>query len=211
MEEGLLTEEFVDAVPGELCIGLPARALLDAVERSPRGELLLVGGLRITASQVPELGHFAEKVWSLFRQAQDARIGAQISVEAHQLLCAALLAGGADPGSLPPGLAEAVRRYETLPKATYEACQAIVRPLIAFALECGSQSEFKEKLDLVIQTMTHVDSEELGQYIHAVPRAADGEMGQYVYAVPRAVDGDVAQYVYAVPYMDDDLEAGNAN
>ena len=104
-----------------------------------------------------------------------------------------------------------MRRYETLPKATYEACQAIVRPLIAFALECGSQSEFKEKLDLVIQTMTHVDSEELGQYIYAVPRAVDGEMGQYVYAVPRAVDGDVAQYVYAVPYMDDDLEAGNAH
>ena len=26
-------EEFVDAVPGELCIGLPARALLDAAAR----------------------------------------------------------------------------------------------------------------------------------------------------------------------------------
>ena len=28
--EGLLTQEWVDEVPGELCIGLPARAPLNA-------------------------------------------------------------------------------------------------------------------------------------------------------------------------------------
>ena len=176
----------MDAVPGELCIGLPARALLDAVERSPRKELLLVGGLRIAAHQIPELGHFAEKVWEHFCQAQEARSRAQISVEVHRLLCAVLLAGGADPASLPPGLSEAVRQYESLPKATYEACQAIVRPLVAFGLECGSQHEFKEKLELVIQSMADVGSEELGQYIYAVPHTVHAQTGQYVYAVPYA-------------------------
>ena len=42
VEEGLLTQEWVDEV--ELCIGLPARGLLDAVERSPNNELLLISG-----------------------------------------------------------------------------------------------------------------------------------------------------------------------
>ena len=55
VETGLLTAEWVDEVPAELCIGLPALALLDAVERSPPGELLLVGGLRITPKALPKL------------------------------------------------------------------------------------------------------------------------------------------------------------
>ena len=42
VEEGFLTQEWVDEV--ELCIGLPARGLLDAVERSPNNELLLISG-----------------------------------------------------------------------------------------------------------------------------------------------------------------------
>ncbi|CAE7199698.1 unnamed protein product [Symbiodinium sp. KB8] len=178
LESGLLTEDlgeqtdFVEAIPGELCIGLPARAMLEAVERSPRGELQLVGGLRILEHQIPKL-KFAEKVWGHFRQAQDARMQVQIGADVHRLLCAALLAGGGDPDALPAGLAEAMRRYEELPKSAYDACQAIVRPLIGFGLECGSQPEFREKLELVIQSMTQVDSEELEQYLYAVPFADD--------------------------------------
>ncbi|CAE6957404.1 unnamed protein product [Symbiodinium sp. CCMP2456] len=193
LESCLLTEDFVQAIPAELCIGLPARAMLEAVERSPRGELLLVGGLRILEHQIPKL-KFAEKVWGHFRQAQDARMRVQIGADVHRLLCAALLAGGADRDALPAGLAEAMREYEELPKSAYDACQAIVRPLIAFGLECGSQPEFKKKLELVIQSMTEVDSEELGQYLYAVPHTSQQH----------------GQYIYAVPYAEDDLEAGGS-
>ena len=170
IEEELITEEWVQEVPGELCIGLPARALLEAVERSPRGELVLVGGFSITAERVSDVGmDFADKLWTLFCDAQEARNAAQLSTDAHALLCAAILAGGGDPDSLPAGLAEAVKRYENLPKETYDRCQAILRPLIAFGLECGRQSQFKEKLELVIQSMAEVNSEDITEYLFQDP------------------------------------------
>ena len=68
--------------------------------------------------------------------------------------------------SFPEGLQELVRRYENLPKQTYKACQAILRPLIALALECGKQQEFKNKLELVIQSMTQISSEEIVEYLY---------------------------------------------
>ena len=156
----------MEEVPGELCIGLPARVLLETVERSTKpGELLLVGGLSVTPEKVPRFHGFAERFWDLFCEAQAARAAVQIDPAAHELLCAALLAGGGDPDSLPVGLSAALRRYESLPEEVHAACQTVLRPLIALSLECGRQGEFKAKLELVIESMAHVNSEDITQYL----------------------------------------------
>ena len=45
------------------------------------------------------------------------------------------------------------------------ACQAILRPLLAFVLECSKQAEFKAKLEIVIQSTSHMDSDEFVQHL----------------------------------------------
>ena len=55
--------------------------------------------------------------------------------------------------------------YESLPEETYKACQEVLRPLVAFALECGRQRQFKAKLELVIESVAHLNSEDITQYL----------------------------------------------
>lgn len=206
VEEGLITDEWVQEVPVGLCIGLPARAFLQAVERSPPRELVLMGGLRVSADRAAELGGFAEKVWTLFCKAQDARNQVEITPAVHRLLCARLLAGGEEPGTLPPTLADAVEQYENLSEATHAACQRVLQPLLEFGLACGEQRQFKENLKLIIESLPHLDSESILQYLYQDPRLnlEDGRSeGQYVFAAP-LLDLE-AQYVFAAPRADLDV------
>ena len=115
-------------------------------------------------------------MWDLICEAQAARAAIHIDPAAHELLCAALLAGGGDPDSLPVGLSAALSRYESLPEEVHAACQTVLRPLIALSLECGRQREFKEKLELVIESMAHVNSEDITQYLFEAqsPVESDG-------------------------------------
>lgn len=156
VDEGVLTEDWVSEVPAELCLGLPARTLLETVERSAPGEMLLHSGLRLTPDHFR--AHFASKIWENFQAAQLARSRLQLQDRHRSLLCAALLAGGGDPEALPWGLAEAVREYEKLPRNLHEACQKVLRPLLAISIECSRQQAFKDKLQLVVEGVTSSES-----------------------------------------------------
>merc|ERR1711992_296223 len=72
LQAGLLTEKYIEEVPPNLVIGLPARALLDTVERSPGTGIKLGTGLIITDAKRPR-GEFADKVWSSLIDAREAR------------------------------------------------------------------------------------------------------------------------------------------
>ena len=207
VEEDLITDEWVQEVPGGLCSGLPARCFLQAVERSPHRKLVLVGGLTITEDRVAELGGFAKTVWKRFCEVQDARNAAAgvLNPDVHHLLCAKLLAGGEDPSTLPPNLADAIQKYENLPDATKAACQSVLNPLIAFGLACGKENHFKEKLKLVIESLPHLDSESILQLHFGASIAHEDRRSEtrYVFAAP-LVDLE-AQHVFAAPLVD--LEA----
>ena len=206
VEEDLITDEWVQEVPGGLCSGLPARCFLQAVERSPHRKLVLVGGLTITEDRVAELGGFAKTVWKRFCEVQDARNAAAgvLNPDVHHLLCAKLLAGGEDPSTLPPNLADAIQKYENLPDATKVACQSVLNPLMAFGLACGKEKHFKEKLKLVIESLPHLDSESILQLHFGAPIAHEDRdrrsETRYVFAAPM-VDLE-AQYVFAAPRAD---------
>ena len=204
MEEEFVTDEWVQEVPGGLCVGLPALAFLQAVERSRHRELVLVGGLTINAEKIAEVGGFAETLWKHFCEAQDARNAAAdvLRPDVYLLLRAKLLAGGEDPRSLPGKLADAVGRYENLPEATKIACQGVLRPLMAFGLACGEQRQFKEKLQLVIEALPHLDSEGIMHLHFGGPLANESRRSTYVFAAP-LVDAEAqnGQYFFAAPLV----------
>jgi hypothetical protein len=156
---------------------------------------------------VAELGGFAKTVWKRFCEVQDARNAAAgvLNPDVHHLLCAKLLAGGEDPSTLPPNLADAIQKYENLPDATKAACQSVLNPLIAFGLACGKENHFKEKLKLVIESLPHLDSESILQLHFGASIAHEDRRSEtrYVFAAP-LVDLE-AQYVFAAPLVD--LEA----
>lgn len=148
---GLLTKDYILEVPPELVIGLPARVLLDTVERSRGGEIVLANGLRIDASNRPS-GGFADKVWEDLQAAIRARSSLQLTLEHRTHLCGALLAGGGEPSAMPYGLARAVADFEALPQPVHDQCAAVQRHLIAVALECSRQASFRKELENVIQS-----------------------------------------------------------
>jgi len=152
LEDGLLTEDYVKSLPPELVIGLPARVLLDTVERSGRGEVVLASGLRVTDKQRPR-GNFADRAWGELGRARAALESFSFGPEVRKGLCAALLAGGGDPAELPEGLRLALERLEELPPARREACAAVQQPLIGLAVECSRQGAFREQLFQVIQEL----------------------------------------------------------
>jgi len=154
---GLLTKDWVAEIPVELVIGLPARAMLDTLERSPKeGQIVLGSGLVLRSDQRP-MGLFFNKIWALLMEAQAAQAAAQLSGAARDGLCAILLAGGGDIDELPPGLRAMVQNFEMLPASTKELCLAVQRPLNAISVECSRQAAFKEKLELTIQGITDDD------------------------------------------------------
>uniref|UniRef100_A0A7S4PXP8 Uncharacterized protein n=1 Tax=Alexandrium monilatum TaxID=311494 RepID=A0A7S4PXP8_9DINO len=151
VDDGLLTREWVQEVPAELCIGLPARAMLDTVERSLNdGELVLACGLVFRNDTRPK-GEFFDKVWGNLMLARRKRAEVSLTTAERDALCAALLAGGGKPEGLPDGLAAGVRRFEELPQATHAACRDILRGLVACSVECSRRRPFKEKLQVTIE------------------------------------------------------------
>eukprot|EP00931_Biecheleriopsis_adriatica_P049246 TRINITY_DN28481_c0_g1_i1.p1 TRINITY_DN28481_c0_g1~~TRINITY_DN28481_c0_g1_i1.p1 ORF type:complete len:726 (+),score=102.01 TRINITY_DN28481_c0_g1_i1:60-2237(+) len=149
---GLLDEDYVASIPPELVIGLPARVMLDTVDRSPEGELLLANGLCVTEGTRPT-GGFFETVWQNLQQARSALHEASLTSEQRSSLCGALLAGGADVSSLPPGLACVVKEFEQLPESVRLKCETVHKHLIALAIECSRQRSFREQLESVIQSL----------------------------------------------------------
>ena len=69
-----MTQDFVLEVPPELIIGLPARVMLNTIDRSELNIIRLATGLEITDVKRPR-GPFANKVWDQFKTAQQAYVG----------------------------------------------------------------------------------------------------------------------------------------
>jgi len=159
LDTGVLTEDFVLSVPPELIIGLPARVLLDTVERSSGPDIVLASGLRLTEAFRPKTD-FGKMVWREMQTAMAVRASADLPHDARTALCGALLAGGGDPEELPQGLAAAVQAFESMGPPWKEPCDGIYRALIAVSLECSRQSIFKSKLEEVLQALTKDDPAE---------------------------------------------------
>eukprot|EP00419_Tripos_fusus_P041344 CAMPEP_0172793566 /NCGR_PEP_ID=MMETSP1074-20121228/209539_1 /TAXON_ID=2916 /ORGANISM="Ceratium fusus, Strain PA161109" /LENGTH=331 /DNA_ID=CAMNT_0013630639 /DNA_START=729 /DNA_END=1724 /DNA_ORIENTATION=- len=158
VKEDTVTKEWVVSIPAELCIGLPARTMLETLERSPvDGEIVLSSGLVLRHSDRPR-GELFDKIWQHLMEARDARWAVRLSMSERDCLCAALLAGGGSVDDLPPKLKTAVLSFEQLPAATHTACQAILRPLIAASLMCSRSEAFKSKLGLAIEAITSDDA-----------------------------------------------------
>lgn len=158
IDDNVVTPEWVEGIPSELCIGLPARVLLETVERSPAdGELVLASGL-VLQNQSHGFGNEKfDKIWAGLMEARSARAVAQITDGDRLLLCRVLLAGGGDPDALPDGLADAARAFDQMPPTSRKQCQAIINPLVAVSIECSRVPAFRDKLMLVIEGITASD------------------------------------------------------
>lgn len=152
---GLLSQEYIMEIPPELVFGLPARVLLDTIERSTPGEIALASGMRISESNRPR-GKFADKVWDNLQDAINARARMNLTYEQRLCLCGALLAGGGDESELPPGLAKALQDFESLPLSVRNECGTVQRNLIAVALECSREHSFKHELEKVLRSLAGV-------------------------------------------------------
>jgi hypothetical protein len=153
LKAGLLTEDYIREVPPSLVIGLPARVALDTIERSPANGVKLGTGLLISDTRRPR-GAFADKVWTGFREAKTAwtEMGDKTS-DANDLLCCMLLAGGGDPSDLPPSLQASVHNFEKLPPEVRVRCSAVYQPLIAIAIDCSRQQEFRQRICRVFDSV----------------------------------------------------------
>jgi len=152
LETGLLTDDYVLSVPPELVIGLPARVLLDTIERSSESELVLASGLRIHENSRPQ-GQLADKVWHDLQEARGALADANLGPELRIVLRGTLLAGGGDPSELTPGLAYAVQNFDKIAEPTHEKCMKVRNCLISLAVEFSRQRAFREQLEKVIQSI----------------------------------------------------------
>lgn len=152
LEAGQLSEDYLASVPPELVIGLPARCMLDTIERSSREELVLASGLRIKEARRPR-GAFADRAWGELQKARAALEGVNFSPGVRGKLCASLLAGGGDPAELPSGLAAALQEFDALPPDQHRACLAVQQPLIGLAVESSRQAAFRHELNDVVQTL----------------------------------------------------------
>lgn len=148
---GIMSEEEALEVPPWLVLGLPARVLLDTVERSPPGELRLESGLCITADSALHFGRFESAVWENLQRAVSLRTQSPPTFYERDCLSGALLAGGGDESELPEGLADSVERFESLPEPRLSHLEAIRSCLVAVAVECTRQYAFRSELQKVIQ------------------------------------------------------------
>jgi len=170
LDAGCLTREYIEGVPPELVIGLPARVLLQTVERTKHSEeprLELANGLCFTEWNRPR-SDFADRMWHELTTAQAALRELPSGGPCQASLRAVLLAGGADPTELPPRLAEELAAFDQLSSAELARCQAVQRPLIAVAIECSRQQAFKDRLGTVVESLLLVE---------AVEAASPGEDG----------------------------------
>eukprot|EP00927_Polykrikos_kofoidii_P010754 TRINITY_DN14545_c0_g1_i1.p1 TRINITY_DN14545_c0_g1~~TRINITY_DN14545_c0_g1_i1.p1 ORF type:complete len:632 (+),score=85.58 TRINITY_DN14545_c0_g1_i1:182-1897(+) len=152
LQAGLLTEDYIASVPPELVIGLPARALLDVIERSPPGEIVLSSSLSVQERTRPR-GEFADRAWNELQRAQAALRQLKLGRHERDRLAATLLAGGGDYQELPRQLAELTEEFESLPEEEREAYRAVQQPLIGLAVECSRQPMFRSKLHEVLQAL----------------------------------------------------------
>ena len=174
IEEGWITRDWVQEIPVELCIGLPARTLLDTIERSHRqGEIVLSSGLRLTREDRPRGSKFLEDVWTNLMAAKEARAGVKLNESERECLCAMLLAGGGDPDQLPAGLSAILNRSEAFLGKKNSACQDVVRPLVSISILCSKQHLFKEKLKTIIEGITSDDAED---YLRVIRRHSTADV-----------------------------------
>lgn len=156
LKAGLLTEDYVLCVPPELVVGLPARVLLDTVERSSEEGIRLANGLVLREDERPHT-LFADNLWEALHNAREARAALHLTPQRRSLLCASLLAGGGEPGDLPEGLQASLREFERLPPAAREGCEAVRRHLVAAAVECSRQAPFRKQLERVVAALSSRD------------------------------------------------------
>ena len=152
VKAGLLTDEYVDEAPPGLVIGLPARVLLETIERSPgEDEILLASGLTVSAQHRPRT-KFGEAVWQHLSDAKGALNAALPAPKERALIVASLLAGGAEADEMPAALAAACKEFDAMPAERRVACRKVVSPLIAAALECSREPLFCCELQRLMTT-----------------------------------------------------------
>lgn len=150
LDKHLITKEWVEQMPPELFIGLPARVLLETVERSPvEGEAVLASGFVLSSRNRPR-GTFADKVWKEFVNAQKQLKILNGILPERQYLCAFLLAGGGNPSDIPAALQHLVQGFGNLPVEIQESHMTVVRPLVSIALACTRQHEFRVQVQEVM-------------------------------------------------------------
>lgn len=155
------SKDWVLEIPVELCIGLPARTILDTVERSRNsGEIVLSSGLKLSMEDRPRGNDFFEEIWGNLMAAREARAQIKLTDGERECLCAMLLAGGGDADQLPPGLSAILGRSEAYLGSKHAACQDVVRPLISISILCSKQHLFKEKLRVIIEGITSDDAQD---------------------------------------------------
>ena len=169
IENGWFSRDWVSELPAELCLGLPARTLLDTIERSSSGALRMSSGLVINEQDRPR-GQFFDEIWQHFTEAKNARAQVQVSEEEHRCLEAMLLAGGG--GNLPEGLAAVLAEAEAMPPFRLEALRQVQRPLMAISILLSRKSDFKDRLQVVINGITCDDAEDYLRVIHLQTRTS---------------------------------------
>ena len=174
IDSGLISRDWVSEIPAELCIGLPARTILETLERSPnKGEIVLSSGLVLNMEDRPIGSAAFEEIWDHLMAAREARARVQLTDVERECLCAMLLSGGADASQLPTGLAEALNKSRVCLGKKRAACQDVLRPLIAISILCSKQRLFKEKLCIVIEGITSDDAEDYLRIIRKHSKADD--------------------------------------
>lgn len=163
LAHGLFDEDFVLEVPPELVIGLPARAFLDTVKRSPAKSLVLATGLEIKEPHRPR-GRLADAVWTQLMAAQQAYASCRLRPDQEACLEATCLAGGGGATELPAALAALVEKAEELPAAARQVRGCCV----AAAVECSWERMFRSKLEEVVTSVLDTPSDD--DYV-AVPDA----------------------------------------
>ena len=162
------SKDWVLEIPVELCIGLPARTILDTVERSRNsGEIVLSSGLKLSMEDRPRGNEMFEEIWDNLMAAREARAQIKLTDGERECLCAMLLAGGGDADQLPPGLSAILGRSEAYLGSKHAACQDVVRPLISISILCSKQHLFKKKLRVIIEGITSDDAED---YLRVIRR-----------------------------------------
>ena len=174
IDDGLISRDWVSEIPAELCIGLPARTILETLERSPnKGEIVLSSGLVLNMEDRPTGSTAFEEIWNHLMAAREARARVELTDVERECLCAMLLSGGADASQLPPGLAKALNKSEVCLGKKRAACQDVLRPLIAISILCSKQRLFKEKLQIIIEGITSDDAEDYLRIIRRHSKADD--------------------------------------
>ncbi len=150
LDRGMLTPDFVEELPPALLIGLPSIVLLRAIERSPKGQKVLVlarSGIKVTAATRPR-GAACDAAWVSLMEAKDAHeaagAGGALDESGKAALEAYMLAGGAPAADLPPVLAAAHARAIGEGDALPPSLAAIHKPLYNVVYKMAKEGVYKQ-------------------------------------------------------------------